>query len=157
MTSDQQAKVYLGATNWRRPEWAGVFYPADMPDDWWLTYYNTQFSCVWLPHRDWENADIDAARQWHDDTHAGFRFVLERPPVLTEQAHALQEVLSDRLGIVGTAEDRRLVWFDAHVDLKQLTGLIAGRDKRAPTYLLSRDGDLATLEKVSTLLGLLGL
>ena len=157
MTIYQVDDYFLGAMDWQHPEWVGLFYPADMPDDWQLTYYNTQFSCVWIPYARWGRAEIEAVRQWREDTHARFRFVLERPPILAEKDRAVQQVLGDRIGRLCTEEDESLIWFDAKIDLKLLTGLIKGRDRNAPTYLLSRDADLATLEKIGTLLGLLGL
>lgn len=157
MTSHQEARVLLGATDWQHPEWVGAFYPADMPEDWQLTYYNTQYSCVWVPYSRWANVDIEVARQWRVETNEGFRFVLEKPPALAEQARAVEQALGERIGKLCTAEDESLIWFDANSDLKALTGLIRNRAANAETYLLSRDADLATLENVGTLLGLLGL
>lgn len=157
MHCDQEGQVYLGATDWRHPVWVGVFYPEAMPEEWRLTYYNTQYTCVWLPYSHWTRTDVQSAKQWREDTHAGFRFVLERPPILDDGDMTVLEALGDRVGKLCLEDDTHLIWFDATTDLKTLASQIQARDKSQPCYLLSREGDLATLDRVSTLLGLLGL
>jgi hypothetical protein len=147
--------VYLGASDWNHPAWLGGFYPADMPEAWQLAYYNTQFSCVWLPYSRWSQADATDMALWRDDTHAGFRFLLEQPPA--GAVVAPPPVLSDRIGAVCGVDAAYLIWFEAGVDLKALTARIQARASQGPAYLLSRDADLATLDRVGTLLGLLGL
>ena len=55
-----------------------------------------------------------------------------------------------------TAQDERITWFDGQSDVRQLAeGLKQWND--GPCFLLSRDGDLSQLERVRTLLGLLGM
>lgn len=157
MSHPPMSKVYVGASDWLRPEWVGSFYPEDMPEEWRLTYYNTQFSCVWLPYPRWSAASMQDLHGWREDTHGAFRFVLERPLDLDPAARARLDALAERLGTCCAADDASLVWFDAQVDLKRLAARLQGRMDAGPLYLLSRDGDLATLEQVQTLLGLLGL
>lgn len=119
--------VYLGTRDWRHPEWVGPFYPPDMPEDWQLAYYAGQFSCVWL-----EEAVPDA---WREEAPAGFRFLTAAAP----------------------PEPDRVLWFDKNSDLRALTGRVNAAAQDPPLYLISRDNDLAGVERVRTLLGLLGL
>jgi hypothetical protein len=153
----EKTGVALGAADWLHPAWVGGFYPADMPEEWRLTYYNTQFSCVWLPLARWHSVDPASAWQWREDTHAGFQFVLESPPAADARAQAVLEALGDRVGKVCSPQDADLVWFEAGCNLKSLAARIQARPADARLYLISRDGDLAMLESVQTLLGLLGL
>ncbi len=152
MSSESRA-VLLGAVGWQHPSWQSVFYPDDLPEDWLLAYYNTQFQAVFLPHADWSTATAAQLAQWAEDSQPGFRFVLESGPSRVAAGRAA-EILGDRLGIITHREDPRLLWFDAGTDLKVLARQIDRRDK--PLYLFSRDADLATLQRVSTLLELMG-
>jgi len=68
--------VYLGAVGWRQEAWRGGFYPEDLPEDWQLSFYNTQFRCVYLPAEYWRNASDEEVANWLQDTREGFRFVL---------------------------------------------------------------------------------
>lgn len=149
------AAVRLGVFDWEREDWLGGFYPPDLPDDWRLTYYNTQYACVWLPQGRWRTASRAEVARWVEDTHDDFRFVLEAPSLVTDQDTALISILGDRLGLLVEETDPRLLWLSGKPDLPALSARLRGPD--CPTYLLSRDGNLATLESVATLLDLLGL
>ena len=142
-------RTALGTAGWDRPEWADTFYPSDMPHEWRLTYYNTQFHCVFLAAPDWRRAGDDAYAAWAADVHDQFVFLLE--DALPED---LPQALAGRaLGVA--RDDPRLLWFDRETLLKALATQLAGRV--APLYLLSRDGDMGQIERVRTLLELLGL
>lgn len=148
-----ELSVYLGSIGWEHAAWQGVFYPDDLPEDWRLAYYNTQFSAVFLPYADWSTANDERWRQWLDDCQRRFRFVLESgpPPAAIEDTVAL---LGERLGMITDRNDPRLLWFDAGTDLQWLAGEIERRTK--PLYLFSLDADLKALQRVQTLLELMG-
>ncbi len=69
--------VLVGASGWLHPAWRGGFYPDGLPDDWLLSYYNTQFQAVYLPAPVWQAASEATWEQWLNDTQDGFHFVLE--------------------------------------------------------------------------------
>jgi hypothetical protein len=151
--SSESSAVLLGTIGWLHPSWRGVFYPDDLPDDWQLAYYNTQFRSVFLPHADWSMATDAQLAQWVQDSHPGFRFVLESGPSPAAAGRAAA-ILGERLGMIAQREDPRLLWFDAGTDLKALAQEIGQRDK--PIYLFSLDADLSGLQRVDTLVELLG-
>mgnify|MGYP005835372791 CR=1 FL=1 len=145
--------VYVGAMGWQHASWHGPFYPDDLPDDWSLAYYNTQFRAVFLPYCDWSAATDAQLAQWAQDCQAGFRFVLESGPSASAAERAA-EVLGERLGALTSRDDPRLLWFDAGTDLKALRSEIDRHDK--PLYLFSRDADLSALQRALTLVELMG-
>ena len=140
----------LGVRGWEWPEWEQGFYPEDMPPEWRLTYYNTQFHCVFMPSDQWRGQTDEVLAQWAEDTHDQFLFLLEG-----EGGEAVPQPLRGKALCI-SAQDERIAWFDGQSDIKLLAeGL---RQERAgPRFLLSRDGDLPQLERVRTLLGLLGM
>ena len=143
--------VALGTLGWEWPVWSDAFYPSDMPEEWRLTYYNTQFACVFLAESVWRQAGPAAYAAWAADTHEQFMFLLEgaRP-------EDVPEVLAGRAR--GAArDDPDLLWFDRQASLKTLADQLARERCDTPLFLLSRDGDLRQIERVRTLLELMGL
>jgi hypothetical protein len=147
--------AYLGARGWRHPAWERVFYPADLPGDWQLAFYATQFSCVWLDAEQLpQEQPGEHLATWLAETPDSFRFLLEPTG---EQAQALASQGEGRVIICGQQEVQRLIWFDRTTDLRVLSEQIRGAHEDPPVYLLSRDNDLGMVERVRTLLELLGL
>lgn len=143
--------IALGAAGWERPDWSDTFYPAGIPEEWRLTYFNTQFGCVFLAADVWRCAGPEAYAAWAGDSHERFVFLLE--DALPDEVPA---VLADKALGVGK-EDARLLWFDRETSLKLLAGRFAAGEAAAPLFLLSADGDLGQIERVRTLLELMGL
>lgn len=142
--------IRVGALDWRRSAWRGAFYPADMPEDWQLTFYSSQFNCVYLAPADWQGvADAELA-QWRDDVHSRFVFLLEAP-----SGQDCPAVLADKARVV-TPVDPGILWFDQASDLKALAAQLKADAGPEDVYLVSRDGDLAQMERVGTLLELMG-
>ena len=128
-----------------------------MPEEWRLAYYNTQFSCVWLPHAVWSRLPPATLENWLNETREEFRFLLEAGEAIAADEQALLDVLAPRLGGYCRADAPDLYWFDSSVDLRALAAVIQGRaTAEGAIFLLSRDGDIATLNKVDALLALLG-
>lgn len=147
--------VRLGAVGWSNPAWSETFYPADMPQEWQLTYFNTQFHCVFLPQAFWRQASSDQIAQWNADTHAQFRFLLESTKEAVVQP-SLPAELGEKAELV-QPDDAALLWFTRDSSLKDLAAALSGNSGVAPRYVISRDGDLGQMERVATLLEVMGL
>lgn len=147
--------VRLGALDWRRADWSGRFYPPDMPEDWRLAFYSSQFNCVYLMAENWQAATSADLHQWCDDVHSQFLFLLENG----ENSTPLRAIPPDALvrkAVMIAHGDPRLVWFDRDSDLKMLSRTIQSDLDGQDLFLISRDGDLGQMERVATLLELLG-
>lgn len=146
------ALVLVGAVDWVHPAWRGQFYPEGLPDDWLLSYYNTQFGAVYLTAERWRNASPATWTQWLADTQEGFHFVLENAP-RTSSVPA-----SDRVLVADAAWKARHVWWlDGELDLRALAARITQHATRAePLFVFSRSGDLVALEQVKSLKEVLG-
>lgn len=142
--------IRVGAMDWRNPAWTGAFYPADMPGEWRLSFYASQFNCVYLECDAWRRAENDELGQWCGDVHTRFVFLL------AGDGHSpLPEALHDK-AIMVSPTDSRIVWFDRNSDLKQLVARLKSAQADADVFLISLDGDLAQMERVGTLLELMG-
>jgi hypothetical protein len=144
--------VRVGAAGWLHPAWRNGFYPDGLPDDWLLSYYNTQFQAVYVPAAVWQAASEATWAQWLDDTQDGFYFVLESgdaPP-----AHPA----SPRVLLASPAwEAAHVWWLDEAPDLRRLAQRITQQAATGePLFVFSRSGNLALLEQASTLRQVMG-
>ncbi|MHB1145420.1 MAG: hypothetical protein ACYCZS_11020 [Thiobacillus sp.] len=144
--------VLVGAAGWAHPAWRARFYPDDMPDDWMLSYYNTQFSAVYLPAAVWQTASGATWAQWLHDTLDGFCFVLE-----PGDTGALKPV-SERVVLATPAwEAGHVWWLDEAPDLRSLAQRITRQAATGePLFVFSRSGNLALMEQANTLRQVMG-
>ena len=140
----------LGAAGWLHPEWEEGFYPEDMPPEWRLAFYNTQFNCVFLSRTDWRQVATGEWEAWREDTGETFLFLLEGG-----DDEIVPEAIAGR-ALCLSADDARIIWFDGQSDLRHLSEELSQPGRRQ-CFLISRDGDLNQMERVRTLLGLLGM
>jgi len=139
--------MMLGVKGWDDQRWGREFYPEGMPEAWRLTYFNTQFACLYLQSADWQAASVDRMRGWAEDTHAQFRFLLEGAG-----DQPVPEPLAGR-AVVMREHDPAIAWFDRRTGLRDLTARLGAEP--SVKYVLSRDADLGQIERVRTLLELL--
>ena len=150
--------VLVGADGWQHAHWQGTFYPDDLPDDWQLSFYNSQFRCVYLQRVVWTGLSTADAQAWLNDTHAGFRFILEPPDSPSDSTATYLGTLSGRAFVDdGGADDRELLWFPPAPDLRGLRHRIEQAVGQGRTlYLLNREAHLPSLEKVRSLVEVMG-
>ena len=144
--------VLVGAAGWAHPAWRSGFYPADLPDDWLLSYYNTQFQAVYLPAPVWQAASEASWAQWLNDTQDGFFFVLGPGDVGSVKP------ASERVLLASPAwEADHVWWLDAAPDLRKLAQRITQQAATGESlFVFSRRGDLGLLEQANTLKQVMG-
>jgi uncharacterized protein YecE (DUF72 family) len=147
-------RVYLGAVGWAHPEWEGNFYPEDLPEEWQLPFYNTQFRCVYLPYELWRKASDEEVAAWLYETQDGFRFVLQLPEKADEETRRLAKRFGER-GIPEQQID--LFWLGGESDLRDLAKhMQKAAQMDSPLFLISRDGALTQLRQLGELMEVLG-
>jgi hypothetical protein len=148
--------AYLGAAGWNQPSWVGPLYPEDMPEDWRLAYYGTQYSCLWLAQEVWMQLDADTLSTWLGEVADGFRFLLQgRQEDIERHFPGVAATGKDGPWLIAMA-DEGIIRFDAQTDLAELTMRIR-TSSGEPIYLISIDGHLEKMSEVATLLELLAL
>ncbi|MEW6119449.1 MAG: hypothetical protein AB1593_05100 [Pseudomonadota bacterium] len=145
------AFLYLGAENWAHPAWHRDFYPDGLPEDWMLSFYNTQFQMVFLPVAVWSKASPDNWRQWLNDTQEGFVFVLEKGDDAEPPRDA--RVLAPSPAWLNA----HVWWLDEAPDMRALAGRIAEHAANGePLFVISRRGDLGLLRQAEALRQVMG-
>jgi len=146
------ALVLVGAVGWEHSGWHAGFYPEGLPDDWLLSYYNTQFQAVYLPATVWQTASAATWAQWLDDTQEGFRFLLESSGT-HDAIPASERVLMATPSWVA----EHVWWLDEHPDMRMLSQRIMRQAQTGePLFVLSRQGDLGLLEQAKALKQVMG-
>jgi hypothetical protein len=144
--------VLVGAAGWQQPAWRKGFYPEDLPDDWLLSYYNTQFSAVYLPAAVWQAATEATWAQWLHDTQDSFHFVLQPGEAVAAQPASPRVLLASPAWEVG-----HVWWLDEAPDLRGLAQRITQQAATGePLFVFSRSGNLALLEQANTLRQVMG-
>lgn len=144
--------VFVGAVNWEHPAWHGGFYPDDLPEDWRLSYYNTQFQAVYLPASVWQDVPESTWAQWLNDTQEGFCFVLE-PAASGAARPASGRVL---LASPAWAADH-VWWLDEVPDLRALAQRITRQAAIGePLFVFSRSADIGLLQQANSLKQVMG-
>jgi len=147
----------LGAIGWEHDAWYGAFYPEDLPPAWRLTFYNTEFECVYLPYATWSRETPETLTQWHEDTLERFRFLLEpaHGPTSTEDTARLA-ALGDKALLAAAHDGPAVIWLEPEANLKQLAQTIQEQALVSPLYIISVSGNYPQLEQTRTLLEVLG-
>lgn len=144
--------VPVGAMNWDRPDWRGSFYPEDLPEDWLLSYYNTQFQAVYLPAVAWQAASAASWERWLDDTLEAFCFVLEPGDSGVTPPASPRILLATPVWAA-----KHIWWLDTALDLRVLAQRITQQAATGePLFVFSLSGDLVQLERVNTLKQVMG-
>ena len=95
--------IRVGACDWDHAHWQESFYPDDLPEDWRLTYYANEFSCVLVPEDKWQDADLE---EWEDSVPDGFLFYFLSSDENNEDAK-IKGVLGDKFaGFVNAESDK---------------------------------------------------
>ncbi len=143
--------VRVGSVGWEHPEWRGSFYPEDIPADWLLSYYNTQFQAVFLSADTWTGVSGADWARWLYDTREDFVFVLEPAPGVEPPA-SLRVMQAAPAWAAG-----HLWWIDETPDLRALAQRITAHAASGePLFVFSREGSLARLGQAAELVRVMG-
>lgn len=95
--STEMPRVLIGSEGWFDDP-KGDFYPEDLPEDWRLSYYNTNFNALLLDAAQLIDIPLDEVAEWPHDLQAPFRFLVAIHAHFNEAA---QEAIKLRLQALG--------------------------------------------------------
>lgn len=70
-------KYYIGTSGFHYDDWKGEFYPEDLPQKEWLSYYAERFNTVEINNSFYKVPSRDTLRHWKDQTPVSFRFTMK--------------------------------------------------------------------------------
>ncbi len=96
-SEQSSVNLKLGCYGWIHAHWQGNYYPDDLPEDWQLSYYANDYSCVLVPAEYCQRDDVD---EWLDEVHDEFRFYLQwsADKKLQHSVVLASEILQPQLG-----------------------------------------------------------
>lgn len=104
--------IRVGTSGWNYDHWKGPFYPDDLSQDEWLSYYAERFSSVEINNSFYSLPDTSTMERWRDTPEGDFTFAIKASRYLThmkklreapeslERFLARADVLGERLGPV---------------------------------------------------------
>lgn len=150
--------IYTGATGWDHAGWDETFYPHGLPEDWKLSFYNTQFRCVFLPYAAWAQASDAQVAGWLKEAQEDFCFVLGNPENNQERQAQNWVEQAARYGRQCRMEaDVKIMWLDSQTNLRHVVERIRQSFEGGQAlYLLAKQNGLAKLQQVGELLDVMG-
>lgn len=110
MPSPVMPSIRIGTSGWQHDNWAGPFYPADLPKTDWLAYYVDTFDSVEVNNTFYQSPEEETLRIWRRQTPPTFSFAVKANQYIThfkklkDPAEPVQnlyrtlEPLGDKLG-----------------------------------------------------------
>ncbi|MBD3609577.1 MAG: DUF72 domain-containing protein [Gammaproteobacteria bacterium] len=94
---EQDYTAMIGATGWEHPAWQDNFYPEDLPEDWTFGYYSNEFPVVLITLSFLSSVEVDDIKEWLDECHENFRFIIELDAEITPLLLERIRLLDDKL------------------------------------------------------------
>ncbi len=70
-------KTFIGCSGFSYNDWKGCFYPHDLPDNQWLSYYAEKFNTVEINNSFYQFPKKESLKEWVSQTPAHFRFSIK--------------------------------------------------------------------------------
>jgi uncharacterized protein YecE (DUF72 family) len=77
------AKYYIGTSGWVYPHWRGAFYPHDIPQSKWLSFYTQHFDTVELNNTFYHLPKEKTFDNWHTRAPDGFSYAVKASRFIT--------------------------------------------------------------------------
>lgn len=141
-------ELMVGTVGWDYSEWAGTYYPDDMPEDWRFGYYSNDFRSVLVPGDHFPGGDLPAVGDWLEDCDASFRFVVEIPA--TALAEPAPDRLTEFMDCLGGLDQRTAGYYlnltQVEASPTQLVTWLEPVTRRGPLCVNARPADIDNAE-----------
>jgi uncharacterized protein YecE (DUF72 family) len=107
------ARIWLGTSGFSYKEWKGLFYPQDLPDKEFLSYYATLFRSVEIDSTFYRLPTAKTLEGWRDAVPADFRFTVKAAQQIThrQRLKVPSDALNHLTGVIPTLGVRLGVLF----------------------------------------------
>jgi uncharacterized protein YecE (DUF72 family) len=83
LTINKPLQLYIGCSGWSYSSWQGPFYPSNIENKHWLSYYSQVFNYVEIDSTFYRIPNQFMVKNWARKTPADFRFTAKFPKVIT--------------------------------------------------------------------------
>lgn len=147
-------RLYSGTVGWLGNKELDAIYPEDLPEEWKLAFYNTQFRCVYIPINIWTKFAEPEIGALLDEVQDDFRFILESPKNNEPKNINIINKFRDKYVIEDEVD---IHWLTPGTSMRDLAKIMQSAiNSGCPLYLISRETDLALLRQVNELIEVLG-
>jgi uncharacterized protein YecE (DUF72 family) len=91
-------QYYVGCSGWSYSAWQGPFYPVNLDNSKWLTYYASVFDYVEIDSSFYRTPNFFMVKNWYKKTPDNFRFTAKFPKSITHNKRLIG-VQKKRIGI----------------------------------------------------------
>lgn len=125
------AGLFIGTSGWVYAHWRGRFYPPDMPQSKWLTFYSQHFNTVEVNNSFYRLPSRGVFERWLEQTPEGFSFSVKGNRFITHmrKLNSVEEPLYRFFEAVGGLGDK------AKVILWQLPPMLKADVERLHSFL----------------------
>jgi len=92
--------ILIGTSGYHFPDWAGPFYPPDLPKPRWLAYYAEHFPAVEINSTYYGLPKRDTVLRWREETPEGFRFIVKLNRASTHERKGRGEEIGELLDLL---------------------------------------------------------
>lgn len=75
--------IKIGCSGWVYPEWKGVFYPKDLPQKEWFSFYANKFNSVEINNTFYNFPTRSTINKWYNQAPEGFSYCLKANRLIT--------------------------------------------------------------------------
>ncbi len=112
MSGKRGKTIRVGCSGWFYRAWKGVFYPNELPQSGWFSYYSSKFNTVELNSTFYNFPKKERVRRWLKEAPDGFIYAIKAPRIITHlkkfrdcegylrEFYETIEILGDKLGAV---------------------------------------------------------
>ena len=83
MATNKLLQLYIGCSGWSYSSWQGPFYPSNLENKHWLSYYSQVFNYVEVDSTFYRIPNDFMVKNWARKTPANFRFTAKFPKIIT--------------------------------------------------------------------------
>ena len=81
--SKSKCDILIGTSGWHYDDWAGRFYPADLPKSKWLRYYAEHFDTVEINNTFYRQPKPETFAGWHEQAPKNFLYTIKANRYIT--------------------------------------------------------------------------
>jgi uncharacterized protein YecE (DUF72 family) len=96
------ARWFIGCSGFHYKHWKGGFYPEDLPQKKWFSFYNERFTTVELNVTFYRFPQLSFLQGWYEQSPKGYRFAVKAPRGIThfKQFINCEQLLADFYGVI---------------------------------------------------------